>query len=68
MVISHYTFPLPNNGERYDLSQAELVELLDKAYNNGFEHARDIYDPARKGTVSYSSYPDEAWKSITLND
>jgi hypothetical protein len=26
MVISKYSFPLPNNGDRYDLSQNELVE------------------------------------------
>ena len=32
MVISRYSFPLPNNGERYDLSQDELVVLLDAAY------------------------------------
>jgi len=55
MVISHYSFPLPNNGERYDLSQAELVELLDKAYNNGFEHAKNIYDPARQGITVWAS-------------
>lgn len=59
MVISHYTFPLPNNGERYDLSQAELIELLDKAYNSGFEYARDIYDPERQGVLTWTSSKDQ---------
>ena len=26
---------MTNNGDRYDLSQEELVELLEKAYENG---------------------------------
>lgn len=30
-----FDFPLPNNGDRYDLSEEELVELLQKAYENG---------------------------------
>lgn len=65
MVISKYTFPLPNNGEKYDLSQNELVELLDKAYDCGFEYARDIYDPKRQGTISWaSSDGTTGWKTI----
>ena len=69
MIQVLYDFPLPNNGERYDLSQDELNDLLYKAYRNGFEHARDIYDPARQPVVTRSaSYQDEAWKNITLND
>ena len=56
MVISRYSFPLPNNGDRYDLSQDELVKLLDNAYNCGFEYARDVYDPSRQGTISWASY------------
>ena len=58
MVISKYSFPLPNHGDRYDLSQNELVELLDNAYNCGFEHARDAYDPSRQGTVTWASSED----------
>ena len=58
MIISKYSFPLPNNGDRYDLSQAELVKLLDSAYDCGFEHARDTYDPSRQGTVTWASSED----------
>lgn len=36
-----YDFPLPNNGERYDLSQQELCDLLDKAYHKGFKDGQD---------------------------
>ena len=59
MVISKYNFPLPNNGDRYDLSQNELVELLDNAYNCGFEHARDAYDPSLQGEITWASSEDK---------
>ena len=58
MVISRYSFPLPNNGERYDLSQDELVKILDHAYDCGFENARNAYDPSRQGKLTYTSYED----------
>lgn len=35
MIQALFEFPLPNNGDRYDLSEEELVELLQKAYENG---------------------------------
>ena len=70
MVISKYSFPLPNNGDRYDLSQDELVELLDNAYNCGFEHARDAYDPSRLGTITWASSEDiddsAKWKEVWI--
>ena len=70
MIISKYSFPLPNNGDRYDLSKNELVELLDNAYNCGFEHARDAYDPSRQGTVTWASSEDiddnNKWKEVWI--
>ena len=35
MIQALFNYPLPNNGDRYDLSKEELVELLQKAYDNG---------------------------------
>ena len=35
MIQALFDYPLPNNGNRYDLSKEELVELLQKAYENG---------------------------------
>ena len=35
MMQVKFNYPLPNNGDRYDLSKEELVELLQKAYDNG---------------------------------
>ncbi len=68
MVFTKYSFPLPNNGDRYDLSQAELVELLDKVYNKGFEGARNIYDPTRQGVLTWASSEDiddnTRWKEV----
>ena len=41
MDIGLYTFPNPNNGDRYDLSQEELDALLYKAYMNGYRWGRE---------------------------
>jgi hypothetical protein len=41
MIQTLFDFPLPNNGDRYDLSKEELLELLQKAYENGKQ--RDPY-------------------------
>ena len=59
MVFTKYDFPLPNNGERYDLSQEELVKILDHVYNCGFENARNTYDPARQGVTTWASYDND---------
>lgn len=70
MVFTKYNFPLPNNGDRYDLSQNELVELLDNAYNCGFKYARDIYDSSRQGTITWASSEDiddnTKWKEMWM--
>ena len=58
MVFTKYSFPNPNNGDRYDLSQSELVELLDKVYYKGFDDAQSIYDPARQGILTWTSSED----------
>lgn len=69
MIFTKYDFPLPNNGERYDLSKEELVKLLDKVYDSGFTHARNIYDPSRQGTLTWASTEDtdDPNKWYTLN-
>ena len=71
MVISKYSFPLPNNGDRYDLSQDELVQLLDKTYQAGWDHAREIYDPAMQPILTTSAtYEDiddnTKWKEVWI--
>ena len=67
MVQVLYNIPLPNNGERYDLSKEELNDLLYKAYRNGFEHARDVYDPERQAILTAAStYGYEGWKETYL--
>ena len=69
MVFSKYSFPLPNNGERYDLSQEELVKLLNDVYDRGFEHARDIYDLRRQGVTSWASSDGSTeWKEVRINE
>lgn len=37
MVIEKYSFPCPNNGDRYDLSLEELNKILDSVYQKGFK-------------------------------
>ena len=48
MIMELYKMPLPNNGERYDLSTEELNDLLYQAYKNGYDYgyqnAKVMYD------------------------
>ena len=48
MIMELYKMPLPNNGERYDLSTEELNDLLYQAYKNGYnygyQNAKVMYD------------------------
>jgi hypothetical protein len=65
MVQTRYDFPLPNDGERYNLSQEELVKILDHVYECGFENARNAYDPSRQGVTSWASYNNsKEWKEV----
>lgn len=69
MCITKYSFPNPNNGDRYDFSQDELVQLLDKVYQAGWDQAREIYDLSKQPVVTViSSYEDmddnTRWKQI----
>lgn len=70
MVQTKYDFPLPNDGERYNLSQEELVKILDHVYDCGFENARDIYDPSRQGILTWASTEDKddytKWKEVWI--
>lgn len=56
MVVAKYDFPLPNNGDRYDFTQDELVKLLNKVYDCGYENARSIYDVSAQATTAWASY------------
>lgn len=40
-----FSYPLPNDNGRYNLSEEELVELLQEAYDNGYEVGRAFYQP-----------------------
>lgn len=71
MVFTKYSFPNPNNGDRYDLSQDELVQLLDKVYQAGWDHAREIYDPAMQPilttSATYENIDDNTkWKEVQI--
>lgn len=55
MVFVKYSCPLPNDGDRYSLSEQELVELLDAAYDNGFKHGVQIATPVETTTATSSS-------------
>lgn len=72
MVQVQYDFPLPNNGERYDLSLDELIMILNHVYDCGFENARNIYDPTRQVVSTYASYTnddDDDWdRPLTMSN
>ena len=67
MIQVLYDFPLPNNGDRYDLSPEELDALLYKAYMNGYQWGREVATPTVVTTsASYEDIDDptkwkEAW-------
>lgn len=42
MVFVKYSFPLPNNGDRYDFSAEELVQLLDSVYEKGYTDGEQV--------------------------
>jgi len=69
-VFSKYTFPNPNNGDRYDLSQDELVKLLDNAYNSGWAHAKELYDESNRSVTTAASYENKddntRWKEVWI--
>ena len=54
MVVVRYKYPLPNYNGRYLLTEKELVELLDKAYNNGLKDGMSVND-TRTTTFTASS-------------
>jgi len=65
MTQTTYDFPLPNNGERYDLSLQELDELLSKAYYKGFKDGQDSI-PAYTTTTSLD---DDWWdRPLTMSN
>lgn len=58
MVMTLYDFPLPNNGDRYDLSPDELQKILDHVYKCGWDNARQAFDPACQGVTHRASTGD----------
>lgn len=55
MMQTTYEYPLPDNGERYNLSEDELRNLLDKAYHKGFEDGKNV----SSAVTTYSSSDEE---------
>ena len=68
MVMTLYEFPLPNNGDRYDLSQEELDALLYKAYMNGYQWGREVATPTVVTTASSLEDIDDntKWKEVWI--
>ena len=64
MMFECYSFPNPNDGDDYHFTSQELITLLDKVYQNGWDHARAMYDPALqpKVTVAVST----GWKEVQI--
>ncbi len=53
MIFEKYSFPLPNNGDRYDFSVEELDELLNSVYERGY--ARGIESTIEPKTITAST-------------
>lgn len=68
MFFVRYDFPLPNNGDRYDLSQDELVKLLDSAYDRGYAHG--VESTIKPETITATlpvGDPDHLWNKDIYN-
>ena len=63
MVQVTYEFPLPNNGERYDLSRQELCDLLSKTYYKGFKDGQN-------SIPAYTTSLDDDWwdRPLTMSN
>jgi len=68
MVFCKYTFPNPNDGENYKFTPKELVELLDKVYDDGFKHGKEIATPCEVTVAtSYEDKDDNTrWKEVWI--
>ena len=67
MTTFLYSLPLPNNGDRYDLSSEELNKIVYEAYQKGYE--RGALDNATITVSNMDPYKDEQiTKSITINN
>ena len=54
--------PCLKQGEKnYSLSPEELSELLNKAFSDGYEYAKSIYDTSWKTTVSTNCNSSNIW-------
>ena len=56
MIMELFSYPNPNNKDRYDLSEEELVALLQKAYDNGYQHAKEIYDKSNTCVITNATW------------
>ena len=61
-----FNFPLPNNGDRYDLSIEELVELLQEAYENGRQSAQGYSTYFWSNTICPSCGSGTTYSTTTL--
>lgn len=68
MVFCKYTFPNPNDGENYKFTPKELVELLDKVYDSGFQHGKEVATlPVVTTAATYENQDDNTrWKEVWI--
>ena len=68
MVFCKYSFPNPNDGDNYKFTPKELVELLDKVYDDGFKYGKEIATPCEVTVAaSYENQDDNTrWKEVWI--
>lgn len=75
MIFERYSFPLPNNGDRYDFSKEELIKLLDSVYERGYTHGVESTIEPETITATYDNLtvtlpvddPDHLWNKDIYN-
>lgn len=66
MIQVLFNYPLPNNGDRYDLSTEELTELLWKAYENGRQSIQGWSTHSWSNTICPSCGSGNVYTTVTL--
>ena len=68
MVFCKYSFPNPNDGDNYKFTPKELVELLDKVYDSGFQYGKEIATPpVITVAATYENQDDSTrWKEMWI--
>lgn len=66
-VFGKYDFPLPNDGDKYNLTEQELVTILDHVYDCGYEHGKQAATPIKTTASAIEDIDDPMrWREMHI--